>query len=390
MHLPSGKRPKYCFRDSKSPFWQYDFSIAGERERGTTRESTSAKAAQFVAARRTLMLQRQAAARMGITTATAKPITLFEACALFESKWPHLDSTTRYQIENLCALLCANGENRRLRDIGTPDFAEYRRQRQSRLGKHGRALSGATINREVQLARRIWKHAAALDYDVGKMPNWKAVILRRAEHNGTRYLSVAEEQRLLEALERVNPDLKLLAEFALLSGQRKSAIVGLRWNDVDESRREAKFILKTHGESKREHTIPLTTRMMDIIRSLPRVCEFVFTYECRRPSPRRKDRPARMKGARYPFTSQGWTRQWHAALELAGVKDFRWHDLRHTSATRLLQAVNNLRMVQELLGHQSIQQTARYAHLSRADLRDGMQRTQSAQQSLDTERRIAA
>lgn len=374
MHnAPIGKRPTNCFRDPKSPFWQYDFSIAGERERGTTRERTAAKAAAFVEGRKALMRKKQAEIAMGISVPTMQRISLFDACTRFESQFKKLDKTTELQVANLCALLCVDGRDRMLDEITTADLATYRTLRGQTVTRRGTAISGATINREVELARRIWLHAAALDFDIGKMPNWSKVIDKTAERARDRELHPDEEQRLFDVLRRVNPDLALMAEFAMLTGQRKKAVVRLRWADVDVARREARFTMKTRGVNKRIHPIPLTTRMLRIINAFPKVGPFVFTYECRRNAPRRADRPARIRGERFPFSPQGWTRQWRAALQEAKVEDFRWHDLRHTAASRLLRSVPNLKMVQELLGHRSIDQTARYAHITKSGLRDALE-----------------
>ena len=54
------------------------------------------------------------------------------------------------------------------------------------------------------------------------------------------------------------------------------------------------------------------------------------------------------------------------ALKHAGIEDFRFHDLRHTFASRLVMAGENIRTVQELLGHKDIKMTMRYSHLSTA------------------------
>ena len=61
-----------------------------------------------------------------------------------------------------------------------------------------------------------------------------------------------------------------------------------------------------------------------------------------------------------------------AALTLAGIDGFTWHDLRHTFASWLMMRGASLRSVAELLGHQSMKMTMRYAHLSSAFLSAGV------------------
>jgi site-specific recombinase XerD len=63
---------------------------------------------------------------------------------------------------------------------------------------------------------------------------------------------------------------------------------------------------------------------------------------------------------------------WSAALAEAKIENFRWHDLRHTFASRLVEAGANMKVVQEACGHASITMTARYAHVSNKMLHDAM------------------
>jgi integrase len=63
---------------------------------------------------------------------------------------------------------------------------------------------------------------------------------------------------------------------------------------------------------------------------------------------------------------KGW---FHAALDEAKIVRYRWHDHRHTFCSRLAMRGENLKVIQELAGHKTIQMSARYAYLGHTTLR---------------------
>jgi integrase len=343
-------------KDPRSPYWQYDFQIRKRRFHGSTGCSSKRDAERFVA-----NLRRQIATG----DADKQQITIDQACELYwQDKGQHEKSrsTTEYQLANLCSIL---GAQRMVGEITLKDFRTYIAKRR------GQGVRAASINREWQLARRVWKHARGSGFYVPGSDDpaaikWSDLLLAEPKER-VRELTPTEESRLFDKLD---PDLAAVVEFAMLSGQRKSAVIGLLRERVDLEGKRA----SVHTKGDIWHTFPLTDRMVQIIKGRPEVegCPFVFTYECKRPAPSRGDRPRRFKGRRYPFSKQGWDRQWRKAKKDAGITDFRFHDLRHTRATRVMRATGNLKAVQKLLGHTDISTTARYAHLVEDDLRNAM------------------
>ena len=77
--------------------------------------------------------------------------------------------------------------------------------------------------------------------------------------------------------------------------------------------------------------------------------------------------------------ARGW---FELALAEAGITNFRWHDLRHTFASRLVMAGTDIRTVQELMGHKTIQVTLRYAHLAPQHQLEAVQRLCNTRQAL--------
>lgn len=340
-------------KDKRSPNWQYDFQRGGKRFYGSTGTANKRAAQRYI----DNLVNEIAEGRDGKTH-----ITLNHACdALWQDKarFEKSHRTTEYQLANLIEII---GANKALADITVADFNKF-------IAKRRATVSATSINRELEQARRVWKHVGR-SHLVSQI-EWGTLRLPEPKER-VRELSAKEEERLFAELPA---DLKPVVEFAILSGQRKSAVIGLRWDKIDWANGEAEIVNKGGGV----HRFPLSPVLVQLILEQPQVddCPYVFTYICQRAAPKRVDRPQRRKGERYPFTVQGWKRKWQNALTKAGIEDFRFHDLRHTSATRIMRASGNLKAAQKLLGHTDIRTTSRYAHVGMDDLRGLMSDTES-------------
>ena len=110
-------------------------------------------------------------------------------------------------------------------------------------------------------------------------------------------------------------------------------------------------------KSGRPHAVPLNATVRTTLQALyterlPN-CPYVFAHA----TGRQAGQP--VKDVKNAF---------HTALEIAEIKDFTWHDLRHTFASWLIMKGASLRSVAELLGHRGLRMVMRYAHLSPAYL----------------------
>ena len=283
-------------------------------------------------------------------------MTLFAVTdAYFTAK---LDKSHLYQIERI---LSHFGNHLMLWELEDADVQAFARARRATPTNRGTLPTPATVNREIEMLRAIWKYGKkTLKARTGDEPDWSEAIEDEPKER-VRSLSPAEEKALFDNL----PDeLADLIVFAFLTGARLSNCINLRWCDVRDNRG---IIVLTDMKGAAEgdiHELPITPQLRDLLnRKRGQHDEFVFTYLCRRSRKARPGFEGRVRGSRYRYTATNWRSDWKAALKAAGVFDFRFHDLRHTTATRLLSETGNLKLVAKVLGHANIATTTKYAHV---------------------------
>jgi integrase len=184
----------------------------------------------------------------------------------------------------------------------------------------------------------------------GSNPCRKVKKLRQ-DNRRTRYLTAGEEKRLIAALTGRRAYLRPIVVLALNTGMRLGEILGLEWSNVDLNRR---LIYVTNTKSGKDRVIPMNQAASSSLEHVQRAGKRVFNVDS-------------IKVA------------WAAALRDAKIEDFRFHDLRHTAATRLADAGTDAFTIAAILGHGTIQMSARYTHATDERKRRAVERMSESQ-----------
>ncbi len=203
-------------------------------------------------------------------------------------------------------------------------------------------VSPARVNRLMQTLKHMFTKAT--EWEMVGDETLKAV--RRAKllpvnNRRLRFLSKEQCQALTETC---STHLRPIVVTALNSGMRKGEILRLRWEQVDLRHG---FILLDVTKNGERREIPINSKLRATLEAIPHGVESEYVFVDRNGNP--------FKDVKRSFAT---------ALSRAGVKDFRFHDLRYTFASHLIMAGIDLTTVKELLGHKDITMTLRYAHLA--------------------------
>lgn len=209
-----------------------------------------------------------------------------------------------------------------------------------------RPLSGATLNRYMVALGAVCTFAIKRRIAPKGWVHPCRAVERQPETTGrTRFLTDDERGRLLAACRGARwPRMYLLVLMALTTGARKGELLGMRWGDLDLDKGVVHVGRSKNGDPK---VLPLTPPVVEEARRLqggPGALVFA--------SPRR------------PQQAFGFEPQWLVLLHDTGIRNFRFHDLRHSCASMLAQNGATLLEIGDLLGHRQVSMTKRYSHLA--------------------------
>jgi integrase len=226
----------------------------------------------------------------------------------------------------------------------------------------------ATVNRTLACLKHMF--TKALDWEMVTEDVFKRIKKARMtpENNRRlRYLSMEESASLLNACDK---HLKPIVVLALNTGCRRGEILGLTWDRVDLKHG---FILLDDTKSGKRREIPINATVRVTLQGIVRRIDVPFVFV--NPD----------TGGRYYDVKKSFA----TACRKAGIRDFHFHDLRHTFASQLVMNGVDITTVSKLLGHATLTMTLRYAHLAQDHLKsavDVLSRISSPHDSLHDNR----
>jgi integrase len=201
--------------------------------------------------------------------------------------------------------------------------------------KRGTERSLADVNRELEILRSVLRFARNEGYiSVSPFERASSPLISKAdETKRTRVLTADEEARLLAACDRPERShLIPLIIFAVDTGMRKGEMLSLRCADISLATRSI-TVRATTTKTLQPRIVPISKRLLAYLRPLMTRAERGGT-----------------SGPIFPY--KDWCKGWYAAMRDAKIDGLRWHDLRATFITRMVDRGVPVELVAKISGHQ--------------------------------------
>ncbi len=323
---------KLSVTQRKNGKWYTKFTINGVTKHKLCAGATTKKQAEEIENAYKYKLQQQL---NGVIPMEEKKVTVDKGCDKFLehselNKKSYKQDKSRIKVIREFFKKCKYINNIKLDDI--EQFKRY---------LLNRGLKKITVNKYLEVLSKMFNIAIRNDW-AKKNPIEHDVKFVIKEDNSFRQLSFEEQERLLEVVKGTY--LEGVIIFALNTGLRLSDILPLKWKEI-----------KSYNDKIIHLYVRKTNKYMD----MP-CTQMLYDYIERTPKENRKGNVfINPRTKRPPKTIR---RAWKTAKEKAGIKNFRFHDLRHTVASRLVNAGVPLPTVKKVMTHSDISTTMRYVH----------------------------
>ncbi|MGB3480337.1 MAG: tyrosine-type recombinase/integrase [bacterium] len=332
----------------KNGVWYLDYSLNGKRVRKSIGRSKKL-ALEALKAKETDIIRGK---HLGVKQ--CKEILFDDLCQEYLNFSKANKSKSSYRRDTVSVKnLMGSFKGLPVLEVTAQDMERYKNMRKE-------MVSPATINRELSCVKHMFTKAVHWGY---LNDNTLRTVTKFREPPGRkRYLRDEEIERLLYCCA---DHLRPIVITALNTGMRKGEILGLKWSDVDMINKAITVKFSKNHESR---SIPINDELYATLIKLPNNSngsDFVFL-------------------GKHGVPIRSIQNAWERALKNAKINDFRFHDLRHTFASKLAIQGVSMRIIQELLGQKTILMTMRYSHLSNKTLRNAVDKLASSSYN-DTE-----
>lgn len=249
--------------------------------------------------------------------------------------------------KSLAAHLLKSFKDKYLLDITAAMISDYKLQRR------GEGAAPSTINYELTLMSHAF-NIAIREWEWVKENPVKKVKKERVRNAIERWLTCEEEERLVRVSAKW---LREIIIFAIHTGMRQSEILDLKWSNVDMLRRT---IIISEQKNGGIDSLPLNETAIGVLRERQKFC----SSKCDHIFP---------SNNQTRISNRNVFRAFEIATDRAKVDNFRFHDLRHTFATRLIQSGVGIYEVQRLGRWKSSVMVMRYAHHNSESLRSSIE-----------------
>lgn len=236
-----------------------------------------------------------------------------------------------------------------MQEIGPELVENYKAKRKADITKRKTHITGATINREIALLKTIFNKAV----EWGKIEKNPLDKVKKFKENHVKNMKILKDDEAIRLIDSASPHLKPILIIALNTGMRRNEILSLKWENVNFNKG---LIFIEDAKSGKPREIPMNYMVYEILKELSRNSEYIFF------NPKTKSHILDIKTS------------FKTACKRADIKGLRLHDLRHTAASRMIQAGIDLVTVSKILGHSSIQMTMRYVHSTTEIMRKAVEK----------------
>lgn len=255
--------------------------------------------------------------------------------------------TTQHRDGGIIRRLQADYGDMALAKLDGPMLAGIIRQWQTHQSANSIRLYLAVISHLFNIARKEWGMVDLINpVELVRKP--------KLPQGRDRRLVGDEEERLLAACAKTNPELADIVIFAIETAMRQGEIISMEWrrvNWIDHT------VYLTYGltKTKTARVAPLSEKAEEVLR-------------------RQQSRATGKDGKVWKYTANGLRTNYNRALKRVGIEGLTFHDLRHEATSRLVEKGITTMTVQAITGHKSTQMMKRYTHISDKVLVDAVRK----------------